>query len=310
VKRPAEVPTTGPGGSAFDRGTIAWMAVGVLSISLSSVLVRLADAPALSTAFYRNAFAAAILVPIALVRDRRAFAGLTRRRWTLAVAAGVVLAAHFSTWIPSLDYISIAASTVIVTTQPVWVAIGERVLGRPVGRGVVLGIALSLTGALVIFWRDLGTTNLTGDVLALLGAWFGAAYLLTGRTVRQEVPLLTYVGIAYTVAAICLAGVVAVAGQPFTGFDARVWLLFVAMAIVPQIGGHTVFNYLLSKVRPSAIAITITLEPVGASLLALLLFQEVPPWTAVVGGALILAGVVVTIRAQPASEVPVETPVE
>ena len=87
------------------------------------------------------------------------------------------------------------------------------------------------------------------------------------------------------------------------------WLLFLLMALGPQILGHTVFNYLLSDVEPGVIAIAITAEPVGATLLAIAFFGEIPPWTALLGGVMILAGIWVTVRAQARRSVP-EAPIE
>jgi drug/metabolite transporter (DMT)-like permease len=215
-----------------------------------------------------------------------------------------LLALHFSLWIPSLSYISVGASTVLVTTQPVWLAGFARIRGERVPSRTIAGIALSLAGALMIFGRDLGSADFRGDALAVGGAVAAAAYFLMGRSLRRDVSLLTYVGIAYTVSAAILGVVVALAGQPFLGFEPKVWLLFLLMALGPQILGHTVFNYLLGHMEPGVIAIAVTGEPVGATLLALAFFGEVPPWTAFAGGALVLAGIWVTVVAQARRAVP------
>lgn len=283
---------------------MALLVLGVLAVSFSSIFIRLADAPALSVAFYRNTFAAAILVPIALRLHGNELRALSGRQLATAALAGALLALHFSLWIPSLSYISVGASTVLVTTQPVWVAGFARVRGERVSRRALAGIALSLAGALVIFGRDLGSADFRGDALAIGGAVAAAAYFVTGRSLRQRVSLLTYVAVAYTVCAAILGVVVALAGQPFFGFEPNVWWLFLLMALGPQILGHTVFNYLLGHVEPGVIAIAVTGEPVGATLLALAFFGEVPHWTAFVGGGLILAGIWVTIVAQARRAVP------
>jgi drug/metabolite transporter (DMT)-like permease len=284
----------------MSRRQLALLATGVVAVAFSSILIRLADAPPLSIAFYRNAIAAAILVPLAAARNRRELRALTRRQWAVAVLAGAFLAAHFALWVPSLDYTTVAASTVLVTTQPVWVALIGLALGESVARRSVLGIALSLIGAVAISGGDLGLSRRAafGDVLAVLGAVMAASYFLSGRSVRRRLSLVPYVAIAYTTCALLLAVVVGMAGQPFAGFDAEAWLLFVLMALIPQFLGHTVFNYLLAEVEASVVAIAVTGEPVGATLLALAFFGEVPRWTAFIGGALILAGIYVTISAQ------------
>jgi drug/metabolite transporter (DMT)-like permease len=281
----------------MSRRQLALLATGVVAVAFSSILIRLADAPALSIAFYRNAIAALVVVPLALAGHRDELRALTRRQWAVAVLAGAFLAVHFALWVPSLEYTSVAASTVLVTTQAVWVALLGRALGESVSRRGVLGIALSLVGAVVISGGDLGLSRRAafGDVLALLGAVAAAAYFLSGRSVRRRLSLVPYVAIAYATCAALLAVVVGVSGERFTGFPVEAWILFVLMALIPQFLGHTVFNFLLAEVEASVIAIAVTGEPVGATLLALAFFGEVPRWTAFAGGALILAGIYVTI---------------
>lgn len=284
----------------MSRRQLALLATGVVAVSFSSILIRLADAPALSIAFYRNAIAAAILLPLALVRYRDELRSLSTRQWTIAVLAGAFLAVHFALWVPSLEYTTVAASTVLVTTQPVWVALIGRAVGEYVSRRALIGIGLCLVGAAVISGGDLGLSPRAafGDVLAILGAMMAAAYFLSGRTVRRRLSLVPYVAIAYTTSAIVLAAIVVGAGERFAGFPAQTWLLFVLMAAIPQFLGHTVFNYLLAAVEASVVAIAVTAEPVGSTLLAFAFFGELPRWTAFAGGALILLGIYVTISAQ------------
>jgi drug/metabolite transporter (DMT)-like permease len=284
----------------MSRRQLALLATGVVAVSFSSILIRLADAPALSIAFYRNAIAAAILLPLALVRYGDELRSLSTRQWTIAVLAGAFLAVHFALWVPSLEYTTVAASTVLVTTQPVWVALIGRAVGEYVSRRALIGIGLCLVGAAVISGGDLGLSRRAafGDVLAILGAIMAAAYFLSGRTVRRRLSLVPYVAIAYTTSAIVLAAIVVGAGERFAGFPAQTWLLFVLMAAIPQFLGHTVFNYLLAAVEASVVAIAVTAEPVGSTLLAFAFFGELPRWTAFAGGALILLGIYVTISAQ------------
>jgi drug/metabolite transporter (DMT)-like permease len=296
----------------MSRRQLALLVVGVVAVAFSSILIRLADAPALSIAFYRNAIAAVVVVPLALARNGDELRRLTARQWGVAVLAGAFLAAHFALWVPSLAYTSVAASTVLVTTQPVWVALIGRVLGDSVSRRGLAGIALSLVGAVVISGGDLGLSRRAafGDLLALLGAVTAAAYFLSGRSVRKGLSLVPYVAIAYATCAVLLAVVVAVSGERFGGFPVEAWVLFVLMALIPQFLGHTVFNYLLAEVEASVVAIAVTGEPVGATLLALAFFGEVPRWTAFVGGTLILAGIYVTISSASRRRAPELAPIE
>jgi len=281
--------------------TLVLLAVGVLGVSSSAVLIRLADAPPLAVSFYRNALAALVLVPIALGTRGPELRSLSPRQWRLATASGAILALHFALWVPSLELTSVAASTVLVTTGPVWVAIiGAVTLSEHVGRRAAIGIALTLAGAVVISGGDLGTSSraVLGDLLALGGAVAAAGYVLVGRSLRPHVSLVVYVAIVYSVAAAVLAVAMLAMGTPFTGFTSEVWLLFVLMAAGPQLLGHTVFNFLLAEVEAWVVAIAVTAEPVGASILAFLVLDEAPPALAVAGGVLILAGIALAVSSQ------------
>lgn len=301
-----------PAAQPLSPRLLGLLALGVVSVAFSSILIRIAEAPALAIALYRNVLAAAVLLPIALLRHRDELRSLSRREWGTALLAGALLAAHFALWIPSLSYTTVAASTVLVTTQPAWVALIGRVLGERVSRRTLLGIGLALGGAVLISGGDFGISARAayGDLLALGGAIAAAGYFLAGRRLRQRISLTTYTGLAYSTTAVILAVAVAVSGTPFTGFEPEVWGLFLLMALGPQIGGHTVFNYLLGHVEAGTVAVAVTGEPVMASLLALAFFGEVPSWAAVAGGALILAGIAITISAEARGRAAELAPVE
>jgi drug/metabolite transporter (DMT)-like permease len=280
---------------------VALLVLGVVAVSTSAPMIRLADAPPLAVAFYRNAFAAAVLLPVATVGQRRELGRLGRGDLAALAVAGGLLAAHFAAWIPSVSLTTVAASTVLVTSQPVWAAAGGRLLfGERIAGAAVAGIGLALAGAGLISGYDfaLSARAFAGDLLALLGAVTAAGYLLTGQPLRQRLSLPAYAGVVYGVCALLLLAAMLVTGTAVTGYEPRVWLLFGLMAAGPQILGHTVFNYLLREVDATVVAVAIMGEPVGASLLALGLFGEVPPVSATFGGALILAGIYVAVRAQ------------
>jgi drug/metabolite transporter (DMT)-like permease len=280
---------------------VALLVLGVVAVSTSAPLIRLADAPPLAVAFYRNAFAALALLPFAVIGRRRELRGLgSGDRWAL-ILAGSLLAVHFAAWIPSVELTTVAASTVLVTSQPVWAALGGRLLfGERIAGAAMAGIGLALAGAVLISGFDVAVSAdaFAGDLLALVGAITAAGYLLTGRRLRQRLSLPTYAASVYGVCAALLLVAMVITGTPFFGYEPRVWLLFGLMAAGPQILGHTVFNYLLREVDATIVAVAIMGEPIGASLLALAMFGEVPPPSAVVGGVVILAGIYVAVVAQ------------
>jgi drug/metabolite transporter (DMT)-like permease len=275
--------------------------MGVVAVSFSAIFIRLSDAPALTIALFRNAFAAAIVVPLALAFRWREIRNLSRRQVWIAVASGALLAGHFATWIASLSFTTIAASVVLVTSSPILVAAASsRLFGERVGRTAVAGILVGLVGAAIVSGGDLVLSPRAagGDLLALAGAVTAGGYYVAGRRLRQDVSLLTYVALVYATCALLLWPAALLTGSRLTGFPAKVWWLFVLMALVPQMLGHTVFNYLLKDVAATVVAISVMGEPVGSALLALAFFSEVPPWTAVVGGGMILAGIYVALTAR------------
>jgi drug/metabolite transporter (DMT)-like permease len=290
----------------------ALLTTGVIAVSFSAIFIREAHAPALTVALYRNAFSAALVVPVALARRRRELRTLTRGQVVIALGSGALLAVHFGTWIASLSYTTIAASVVLVTASPILVAAASaRLFGERTGRTALIGILAGVVGAAVVSGGDLFVLSpraAGGDLLAVAGAVAAAGYFVAGRRLRQDVSLLTYVALVYTTCAMLLWPAALISGARLTGFPARTWGLFVLMALVPQMLGHTVFNYLLRHLEVTVVAVAVMGEPVGASLLAVAFFGEVPPWTAAVGGALILAGIYFAITAQARRPLPV--PVE
>jgi drug/metabolite transporter (DMT)-like permease len=299
---------------AVTRRHLLLLIVGVTAVSFSSVFVRLADAPPFAVAFYRCAFASVVLVPLALARHRDALRALGRHERLLLVASGLVLAAHFASWIPSITMTSVAASAILVQTSPVWVAILGRFVGERPAKGTAAGIAVALAGVVIIASRGSGgggTDPLLGDLLAIAGAFFAAIYILLGRRLRPVLPLVPYTAVVYLISALVLAVVMVATSTPFAPYPAETWLLFLAITIGPQFLGHTTFNYLLGHLRASIVSVALLAEPVGATLLALVILGERPGIGTVVGGAVVLAGVYLAIRAESrtAAEV-LDAPVE
>ena len=281
------------------RATLALAVAGsILAVSTAATLIRLSEASPVAIAFHRLLYATLMLLPFAAWRARAELRALAARDWLGLSAVGVVLALHFAAWITSLDLTSVASSVLLVTLHPVLVALAsQRLYGEgltPRGFG---GVALALVGGAVILWGDRGggAAPLVGDALALVGALAAATYFLAGRGYRRRLPLLAYVVPVYAASALTL-GVLLVAlpapyGGPVLGYPLREHLLFLALAAVPMVLGHTVLNWALKYVPAPVIATTVLGEPVGASVLALVVLGEAPPLLTVAGGALVLLGI-------------------
>ena len=273
------------------------MGFAVLALSFSSIFVtqlERSEVPALVIAFYRMAIATAILLPAAVVVKRAEIATLVRRDLGLLALGGLCLAVHFAAWITSLRYVSIATSIVLVNSHPLFVVIASYFFldERPARRGLV-GTAVGLVGMAIMSYDALINVQLAlkGDALALLGALAVVGYFIVGRKARTRMSLLGYVTPLYAACSIFLLAVVLIKGDRLAPYSASDWVFLVALAIVPTIIGHTVFNWALKHVRPTAISLAFLGEPVIASLLALIIFAQRPPPTTLIGGALVLVGV-------------------
>jgi len=276
------------------------LAVGVVSVSFAAIFIRLADeAPHLVIAAYRLCIASLVIWPIAWARSRDEFRRLARRDVIMALISGAFLALHFGLWIASLKYTSVASSVVLVTANPIFVAIASYLLFRErLGRQTVLGIAVCLIGAVLIGygnWR-LGPDPLLGGVLALLGALAVAGYLLIGRRLRQNIGLLTYASLTYSSAAVILLISALAFGYSLFGYSPNTYLMLVLLAIVPQLLGHSSLNWSLRFVSATLVTIAVLGEPVIATALAYLMLHEAPTWPEIGGGILILAGIFVAFR--------------
>jgi len=268
--------------------------MGIAAISCAAVLVRLADAPYLVVAAYRLAIAAALLIPVALVRARRQMWWLVARAPRLVLASGFFLALHFALWIGSLSYTTVTSSVVLVTATPLFVALASYVLfGERLKAWTFAGVGISSAGAALIAragWSA-GASALVGDGLALAAALAMAAYLLIGRRLRPSTGLLPYSSVVFGIGALFLIVGVVVAGLPVTGYGSRTYLAMVLLALVPQLIGHMTLNWALRFVPATMITIAILGEPVGASGLAYVVLAEGPQPLEIAGGLLVLAGI-------------------
>jgi drug/metabolite transporter (DMT)-like permease len=271
------------------------LALGVGAISTGAIFARVADAPSLVIAAYRVGLAALILAPFAWWKCSREIAALSRSDWKTVLGAGFFLAVHFATWIASLDYTSVASSVVLVNTIPLWVGILTPFLtGERPGRGTLAGIALSFVGGVFISAGDfaVGDRALFGDALALAGGLSAAIYIMLGRKVRPRMTLLAYVTACYGSAGLLLWGMVLLSGTPCVGFSVPTWWAFLGMAIIPQILGHSSYNWALRWFSSATVAVCLLGEPIGSTLLAWIFFGETLTAWKTAGGALILAGIV------------------
>ncbi|NWF93411.1 MAG: DMT family transporter [Syntrophaceae bacterium] len=271
--------------------------VGIMAISTASILIKLCDAPALIIATYRMAISSLILLPWASYR--KIWKGWERRDIAWLTLSGLLLGLHFTLWIASLKYTSVASSVVLVTTNPIFVGIGGWFfLKERIGLNLILGIVFSLLGSGLIGYGDVALSReaLMGDGLALSGALAASGYFLVGRKMRRNQDLLSYIFPVYATAGLVLIFLSLLFQKPFFGYSSSTYLLFFLLAIVPQLIGHTTLNWALKYLPASMVAITILGEPVGSTILAYFILGEGLTFWKIIGGILIFTGILIALK--------------
>lgn len=266
----------------------------VISISFASIFIKWSEAPALAIAAYRLAFATLILLVPTLLFSRKELFKLSIREVAILAVIGVALAFHFGFWISSLKYTSVANSVILVSTHPILIAlISHYYLRERITLVAGAGVGIALLGMVVIGLSDLTVSpeSLLGDILALIGMFALAAYLLSGRRIRQKTSVLPYVTVVYGVATICLFAGCFLFNVKLYPYPQNEWILFLALAIVPMILGHTVYNWTLKYVTTLVVSMSILGEPILSSILAFFLLEEVPTIWVLAGGVLVLIGI-------------------
>jgi len=214
------------------------------------------------------------------------------------VGSGILLALHFASWISSLSHTSVANSALLVSTNPVFVGIGAWfLLKERIHPRLIAGSMIALTGTFLISYGDLVSDGHAwfGDLLALGGALTLSGHLLIGRRQRQDIALTPYITVVYTIAAVLLTLLALTTGQNLFDHSLKDYGLFFALALGPQLLGHTSFNYSLKRITPSFLALILLIEPIASSLLAYIFLNEIPPASTFLGGTVILAGVLLAL---------------
>ena len=280
--------------------------IAVLTVSSSAPLIAFAAAPALAIAFWRNALAVGVLAPAALLRRRAELApligrghpdGRDARTGVACLLAGLALAGHFATWIPSAKLTTIASAAALVATQPVWQGLIAVRQGRRLPTGTWVGIGVAVAGAILATGADFAVSGkaFVGDLLALAGAVAGAAYTALGERARTRTSTMAYTTICYSTCAAALLVVCLLGGVPLSGFDGRSWLAIGALTAGAQLLGHSLFNYALHRVSATTLSTIALLEVPGAALIGWVWLHQTPRPSSLPGLGLLMLGVLLVI---------------
>lgn len=282
--------------------------IGILAVSTAAIFIRLAqegDAPSLVIAAFRMTVAALVLAPVTLRRYAPEVRKLTFNEIRLGLISGAFLGIHFATWITSLEYTSVVSSVVLVTTSPLWVALLSPFLLRErFGWWAFFGLLLALAGGILVgLSGEAGkpptrSEPLLGNGLALLGAFAVAFYFIIGRRLRNKMSLVAYTWLVYSTAAVTLMVTALLSGQTAFGFAPETYLWMILMGLIPQLIGHSAFNYALGYLPAAYVSLFVLCEPIASGALAMLFLDEIPVPLQLLGSALILTGIAVTSREQ------------
>jgi drug/metabolite transporter (DMT)-like permease len=292
--------TVGDGRRVSAAGDLMVLGIASMAVSTSGPMITALSAPALAIALWRNVFGASATAVVVFGRAgaRAELANLTRRQIRVTVLAGVLLAAHFACWTPSLHYTTVASATALVCTQPVWTALGARLVGRTVSGPAWAGIGLSSLGVALLTGADLSVSGhaLTGDLLALIAGVLAAAYTTAGEVARRSVSTGVYTSLCYGTCAVVLLVAALIGRVRLTGYDGQTWLRLVALTVTAQLLGHTLFNRVVGRVGATVVATAILLEVPGAAGIAAVFLGQTPPGTVIPAVVLLILGVLVVVQ--------------
>jgi len=272
--------------------------IAVLACSFASIFIRWSDAEPLAIAFYRLLFTTLMLLPFVVFRKSGEFQRLGKKNVALILGIGLVLSFHFSMWITSLELTSVASSVILVTAHPILVGtISHFFLKDRLSRLNFIGIFVAISGVVILTAGDFsaegpGGSRTLGNVLALAAGICAGVYILSGRHMRKTVSVVTYAFLVYLFCTIFLFIQCLAAGTTLFPLPANEYFLFLLMALIPGILGHTLYNWSLKHVTATVVSVSLLGEPIGSSILAVLLLGEIPSNWVLIGGPIVLAGIV------------------
>jgi len=268
------------------------LAISIIAISFSAIFVKWSDAPATILSMYRMWLAGIFMLPMVYI-NRKEFKKLSKKDWWFLLFSGAFLALHFALWFGSLKLTTVASSTIILALQPLVSLVGGFLLYRErTTSSAIMTMGIAIIGAMMIGWGDIGLSkaSLLGDLLSFLSVIAVVGYLLIGQSIVKKVSHWVYTSTVFLIAALLLTIFNVSSGEAFTGYPPKEWGIFLLLAIVPSLS-HVINNWLLNYVNATTISMSILGEPVGATILAVILLHERLSGSQIAGGLLVLAGV-------------------
>lgn len=286
------------------QGTInILLVITIICISLSAILVKLSDAPSTIMVMYRMFLACLLIFPM-VFKHRQTFVKIKRKEWIAIVFSGIFLACHFGLWFESLNHTTVASSTLILALQPAIALVGGLLFFQEkVDIRTVIAMGIAFIGVAIVGGGNLGGESgaLLGNFLSFLAVISVVLYLLIGQRSVKSMNHWVYSFLVFFMAGITVAIFNLIGGIAFIGYSTNDWLVFLMLAIFPT-GAHIIFNMLLNYVNTTTVSMSTLGEPIGASILAIILLNEMLTPVEIVGGVLIIAGIFYFLRLQGKSK--------
>lgn len=266
--------------------------IAIVSVSFAAILIRMSEAEPLAIATFRMGISSIILLPLFLIKGKK---NILKKDLRIFILSGLFLALHFYVWITSLRFTSIMSSTVLVTTNPIFVSIFSFfIFKKKIKIKTILAIILSLLGIICMSYGFSFSINFKGNLLALFGALFASLYIISNYYLRKKYELIDIVFPVYSISFFFLLVLSLFLNIKLYPFCLKEYFLFFLIALIPQVIGHSIFNYSLKFFSPVFISLSILGEPIGATIFGIIFFKEIPKILEILGGFLIITGIVIS----------------
>ena len=270
--------------------------LALVSVSSTSLVIRhVAFVPALTLAFWRMLSASVLLWAYSAKKSQSLIQTANRKR---IIFAGFFLGLHFALFFVGVRNTSVASATLLANTGPVFTAILSWFGGVNISRSVLLGLAISVVGIVLVQWSELRLEGnyFLGNIFSLVSGFCIAMTYMFASEIRRDTDNTLYGRSVFLVAAITIGLIALFSGVSIFDFEKNdvVWFLF--LGIVPSIMGHNMLNYSIKYLSPTAVASIPLGEPVLASIFGYLLFFEKVPVSALYGAPIVFIGIILVIK--------------
>jgi len=275
------------------------LGIGILSLGMSAIFVRWADAPGPVTGFYRMFISTVILTPFFAKRNCKESA-LTTRTILYPALGGIFLALDLALWNTSVFYTSASNATLLSNTAPLWVALGAWLIFQEnLYRNFWIGLSFALAGAVLIVGTDFFISPRfgVGDLMAAAAGIFYAGYYLSTQRGREYFDPISYIWLMGIFSSITLALVNFIMGYTLLGYSRETWIVFFVIAVVLQLIGYIAISYAMGHLPASVVAPTMIGQPIMTTILAIPLLGEIPLPIQLLGGVIALTGIYLVNRA-------------